>query len=371
MAQTTFGVNDANAVKLWRKRLAYDIVFRTDISPLIGEDDNSIIQLKSETSKSAGDQVTFSLMKKLTGDGFTESEIAQGNGESLSIYSDAILINELGHVVGIPNRGRSIDAQRVPFDLRQAGRRGLRTWWGERLSVSFFNQVCGYNAETRLKYTGNNAIITPSSTRRIVVRAAGPTVSTTDEAITSADTFDLRYVDYARELAETATSPIHPINVTGQDGGQDIMGMKYVMYLHPYQVIDIRNSTSNGQWLDIQKAAMMGGKISNNPIYTDALGEYNNVILRKSPHVTQGVNSSTAAAITTVRRAVLVGGQAAAIAFGQDGSEDDFMWNEELLDHKRKLEISVMSIWGLKKTVFASTDANTVVVSSYAAKHTS
>jgi N4-gp56 family major capsid protein len=370
MATTLIGVNDANAVKLWAKRLAYDIVYRTDISPLIGDDENSIIQMKSDTAKGAGDQVTFSLMKKLAGDGFTENEVAQGNGESLSLYTDAILINELGHVVGIPNKGRSIDAQRTLLDLRSAGRRGLKTWWGERMSVSFFNQVCGYTPQSNLKYTGNNAVIAPTSTRRIVVRAAGPTVSTTDEAITSADTFTLSYVDYARELAETVGSPIHPINITGVEGGNDIMGLKYVMYLHPYQVTDLRASTSTGQWLDIQKAAMMGGKISNNPIYTDALGEYNNVILRKSPHVTQGVNSSTGAAITTVRRAVLVGGQAAAIAFGQDMSDSDFNWNEELFDHKRKMEISVMTIWGLKKTVFASTDANTVVVSSYAAKHT-
>jgi N4-gp56 family major capsid protein len=359
MAQTNFGVNDANAVKLWAKRLAYDIVYRTDISPLIGEDENSIIQMKSETSKSPGDQVTFSLMKKLTGDGFTENEVAQGNGESLSLYSDAILINELGHVVGIPNAGRSIDDQRVPFNLRQAARKGLQTWWGERMSTAFFNHVCGYTPETRLKYVGNNVIIAPTSTRRLVIGAT-PTTNTADENLTSTNTFDLRYVDYAREMAETAASPIHPINITGMDNGRDMSGGRYVMYLHPYQVTDLRNSTSTGQWLDIQKTAMQGGNVSKNPIYTDAIGEYNNVILRKSPHVTQGVNSSTSAAITTVRRAVLMGGQAAAVAFH---------WNEELLDHKRKLEVSVMTIWGLKKTVFASTDANTIVVSTYAAKH--
>ena len=68
MATTLIGVNDALAVKLWAKRLAFDIVYRTDISALIGESDDSIIQLKSETSKGAGDQVTFALMKKLTQD---------------------------------------------------------------------------------------------------------------------------------------------------------------------------------------------------------------------------------------------------------------------------------------------------------------
>jgi N4-gp56 family major capsid protein len=370
VATTLIGVNDANAVKLWAKRAFFDLIYRTDLSPFIGESENDVIQLKSETSKGAGDQVTFSLFKNLNQDGVTENETAQGNGESLSIFTDAILINELLAIVGIPNKGRSIDAQRTLLDLRGAARRLLKNWWGKRLSVSFFNQVCGYTPQTNIKYTGMNAVIAPTSTRRIITRVAGPTTSTADESITSADTFDLRYVDYARELAESASSPVHPINITGQNGGNDIAGLKYIMFLHPYQVTDIRTSTSTGQWLDIQKAAMQGGKISNNPIYTDALGEYNNVILRKAIDVTQGVNSSTGAAITTVRRAVLCGGQSAALAFGQDMSETDMNWNEELYDHKRKMEVSIMSMWGLKKTVFASTDANTVVVSSYAVKHT-
>jgi len=136
MADTTFGVNDAMAVKHWARALEFDVVYRSDIAALIGTDSNSIIQLKEETSKDAGDKVTFSLMKKLTGEGFTEGEPAEGSGESLSLYTDAIYINELGHVVKVPNSGRSIDAQRVRPDLRKAAKNGLSTWWKERLSVN-------------------------------------------------------------------------------------------------------------------------------------------------------------------------------------------------------------------------------------------
>lgn len=368
MAQTTFGVNDALAVKLWAKRLEYDIVYRTDISSLIGESPNSIIHLKTETSKESGDKVTFPLMKKLTGDGFTESEIAEGNGESLSLYSDAVLINELGHVVEIPNKGRSIDAQRVPVNLREAARSGLRTWKGERMSVVFFNHVCGYTPETRAKFNGNNTIMAP--TRQVWVDENGPTTNNGDEDIGSADKFTLSYVDYARELAETGSSPLRPINVEGTDGGRDISGGKYVMYVHPYQVTDLRTNTSNGQWLDIQKAALSAKNESKNPIYTDALGEYNNVILKKSNHVTPGVNSADGTSIATVRRAVLLGAQSAVVAYGKGNGPSTYAWNEELIDHKRRLEVSIMCMYGMKKTQFDSEDFGTVVVSSYAAKHT-
>lgn len=369
MATTNFGVNDVNTVKLWAKRLGFQIVYRTDISSLIGEGPNSIIHLKSETQKSAGDKVTFSLMTELLGDGFTENEIAEGNGESLSIYADGILINELGHVVGIPNKGRSIDEQRVPFNLRDAARMGLRAWWGKRMSTVFFNHVCGYTPETRAKYIGNNAIIAPSSGRHLWVDAAGNN-SDGDENLGADDVFSLKYVDFARETAETADNPVRPLNVEGYDDGRDISGGKYVMYLHPFQATDLRTSTSTGQWLDIQKAALANGQASKNPIYTDALGEYNNVILKKANHVTQGASKAApGTAVSTVRRAVLLGAQAAAVAYGRDGGETDYGWNEELLDHKRKLEVSVISIYGMKKTQFNGVDFGTVVVSSYAAKH--
>jgi hypothetical protein len=36
-------------------------------------------------------------------------------------------------------------------------------------------------------------------------------------------------------------------------------------------------------------------------------------------------------------------------------------WNEELFDHKRRLEISALTIHGLKKTRYNSVDYGTVV----------
>lgn len=370
MAQTNFASSDAMTVKHWAARLGYDIVYRTDLSPLIGASPNSIIQLKTETQKEPGDQITFALMKKLTGAGFSEGQVAEGNGESLSIYSESVLINELGHVVEIPNNGRAIDAQRVPIPLREAAMHGLKTWKSERMSKTFFYHVCGWTPANSLgsKYIGNNTVVAPSSGRHLWV---GSSAYNSDDDLTSADTFDLRYVDYAAEMAKSATSPVRPINISGNEeaGGRDIEGGKYVMYLHPYQVTDLRTNTSDGQWLDIQKAAMNAGEVSKNPIFTGALGMYNNVILKESLQVTTGVDADGTDE-TDVRRAVLLGAQAASVAFGKANGPTTYAWNEELIDHKRRLEVSTFTIWGLTKNQYDSTDFGTVVVSSYAAAHT-
>lgn len=355
MATTAFGVSDALAVKLWSRMLSVAERESANISALMGEDDNSIIQIKTETRKGAGDKVTFALRAVLTGDGITENETAEGNGEALTTYSDSVTLNELGHVVGVKSE-HTIDAQRVPFNLRSNAKNGLGEWWGKRKSVSFFNQVCGYTPQTNTKYTGLNAVVAPSSGRRIYAGTA-----TTDQGITSSDVFTLELIDQAVEMAKVGDNMVRPIMVQGQP--------KYVMYLHPYQVTSLRTNSASGQWLDIQKAALSGGAASKSAIYTGALGEHNGVVLRSSQDVTQGVNASTGAAISTVRRAVLLGAQAAVVGYGrQQGQTSDsrYRWNEELLDHKRKLEVSAWSIWGLKKTVFNSADFGTVVVSTYA-----
>ncbi len=94
--------------------------------PAVRESAKSVIQVKTETQKGTGDKVTFGLRMQLSGNGFTSSDRAEGNGEQLTTNSDAITIDELGNVVGIRSKN-TIDAQRVPFNLRDelttAGRR--------------------------------------------------------------------------------------------------------------------------------------------------------------------------------------------------------------------------------------------------------
>jgi N4-gp56 family major capsid protein len=353
MAYPTFGVNDTNAVKHWSKLLSMSARETTPIAPLMGEDENSIIQVKTETKKDKGDSVTFSLLARLSGAGYTEGQTAVGNAEAMSLYAQSVLINEIGHVCAPPSPD-SIDHQRIPFNLRDEAKGLLGLWFGEKWAKWFFNQVCGYTPETDSKNYGFNAPAAPTSTRHVWVDA-----SSADESLNSSDPFVLTVIDKAVEEASIGAPMVRPVRISGED--------MYAAYLHPYQVTAMRTSTSTGQWLDIQKAAMTGGKVTNNPIFTGALGVYNGVVLRKSQDVTQGVNSSSGAAITTVRRAVLLGAQAAVMGFGTGKSATKYRWSEELIDHGRKLEVGAWTFAGIKKTKFNSVDFGTVVMSSYAA----
>jgi N4-gp56 family major capsid protein len=369
MATTNIALNDALAVKLWSKKLDHEALKFTDIAPLIGDDPNSIIHRKTELQKGPGDQITYGIRMQLSGAGFTENQLAEGNGEALSTYSDALVINELGHVVGVKSKN-SIDQQRVPWDLRDEAKGGLSDWYAKRFSVAFFNQVCGFTVQTDVRFTGLNAVTAAATTR--IIRQSG---RASDDLLVAGDEFTLDLIDKAKELAITATPKIRPATFSGgtlgMGGRRDYnktLTDRFVMYMHPYQVTDIKRNTSSGQWLDLVKAAYMGNN-ANFPVYSGAIGEYNSVVLRSAFDVTNGV-SATGTEVTTVKRAVLLGGQAAMLAFGQDNGPNKYRWNEELFDHKRRLEVSAWTIHGLKKTRYNSVDYGTVVVATYAAAHT-
>lgn len=138
------------------------------------------------------------------------------------------------------------------------------------------------------------------------------------------------------------------------------------MFLHPYQVYQLRQSAATaGSWADIQKAAIQGGETTGNPIFSGALGMWNNVVLHEWDRLPNGIHSSTGADQASTRRAVLCGAQAAALAFGQNYSFEKFDWIEELDDYENQLSVGGGAIFGLKKTVYNSTDFATVVCTTY------
>src|ERR1700676_2513989 len=128
MSVTTYGVNNSLSNKLWAKKLNVEALKETYFGKFMGEESDNMIQVKTEFERSAGDKVTIGLRVQLSGDGVTEGQTLQGNEENLTTYNDSIVINELAHAVRVKNKG-TIDAQRVPFNLRNEGKLGLKDWF--------------------------------------------------------------------------------------------------------------------------------------------------------------------------------------------------------------------------------------------------
>lgn len=355
MAVTAYGVNDPLAVKVWSKRLSIEVLKTTWASRFMGVSSANIIQIKDELQKSAGDKITYGLRMQLTGTGVLGDGTLAGNEESLTTYSDSVTINQLRHAVRSAGR---MSQQRVPFSIRDEAMAGLRDWWADRLDFSFFNQICGYTPETRAQWTGLQAPTAPDAGHYLNAQSVS---SVQDQDLDANHSYVLTLIDRAVERARTLSPAIRPVKVDGKD--------YWVAFLHPYQVTDLRTNTATGQWLDIQKAAMAGGEIEDNPVFDGALGVYNGAILHADYRVTPGVNSSTGAVIPSVRRAVVCGAQAAMLGFGRDNGPERYTWVEELFDYENELGVSAGLIFGLKKTVFAAGDFASIVTSSHAAAH--
>jgi len=346
MATTSYGVNANEAVKLWSRKLMREALKQTWASKFMGKDSNSLCQVQDDTQKGPGDRIRTILRMQLAGTGIQGDGTLEGNEEQLVTHTDNLLIDQLRHAV---RSGGKMTEQRIPFSVREEARMGLQDWWADRFDSWFMNQISGNSAQTDTRYTGNNAATAPTASN--VIFANGHAVESTLTATASA-IFSLSLIDEAALKARTLSPIIRPINTEA--------GQHYVMFITPEQHYDLRRDTNTLQWGDIQKAAMQGGQISKNPIFTGALGMYNGVILHEAfrlPRISTGGASTTG-------RAVLCGAQAAMFAFGRGFSKDRMDWNEEMFDYGNQLGVSAGCIAGLKKTVYNSNDFATVTVSA-------
>jgi len=363
MAVRTYGTNDPLTNKLYSKLLAVESITQTYVRKFMGTSPNSLIQVRNETMKAAGDRITIGLRLKLSGAGVIGGNTLEGNEEAFQTQDDAIIINKLRHAARVRGQG-SISQQRVPFDLREEALDDLAQWWADRQDQWFANQVTGNTANgdgtfgDDVRYTGLQATVAPDTAHNLVFSG-----NTTDADINTDGTnnFSIGHINNAVETAKNLEPLIRPIRIQGQDF--------YVVFLHTNQVTQLRESAGvAGSWYEIQQAALQGGDITGNPIFTGAIGVYNQCILHEWHRVPPG--SVAAVPTADTRRAVFCGAQAAWTAFGQGFGPGRFNWVEKLFDYDEELGVSAGCISGLKKSRFNSLDFATIVMATYAPANT-
>lgn len=364
MAVTSYGVNAPEAVKLWSRKLFREALKKTWASKFMGTSSNSLCQIVEDTSKGPGDRVRVILRMLLSGDGIVGDGTLEGNEEALTTYTDDIFIDQLRHAV---RSGGKMSEQRIPFSVREEARDGLEDWWADRIDTWFMTQLSGTflnsgdtDTSTVLR-TGLQDPIAPSA-GNILLASGDDTTEASVASAVSANILTLDMIDNLVRVAKTNSPQIRPVKVGGSD--------YFVMFIHPDQTYDLRTNTNTGQWLDIQKAAMQGGDVGENPVFTGALGVYNGVILHESTRVPAGGSQTATATLSNCRRAIFCGAQSAAMAYGRGFGGNRMSWTEELFDYRNQLGVSAGMIGGLKKMVFNSADFGTIVQVTSTSKHT-
>ncbi len=268
MATTAYPVNHPLAVKLWSKRLMREALKETYVSRFMGTTKDSLLYVKDEMAKSAGDRVRVGLRMQLTGAGVLGDGTLEGNEEALTTFTDDLLIDQLRHAV---RSDGEMSEQRIPFSVREEGLDGLRDWWADRIDTSFFNQVCG-NISVSETFAGLNSPIGPSGVGGVaksVRQLFGSGSTSTTASLTATDSagvvsrglnFNVKVIDNAINHAKVSVPLIRPLRISGQ--------YKYVMFIHPNQTKQLRidNSANVVTWYDIMRARIQGGEMDTNPI---------------------------------------------------------------------------------------------------------
>lgn len=355
MATADFGTGHPMAVKLWSPKLFEDAIANTFWGKFRGTSSSALIQEKTEPKKGAGDRVTVGLRALPSGSGQQGDATLEGNEEGLSVYTFDLTLNQLRHAF---RTGGEMSEQRVPFSVREECKDALSDWWAERLDVSMANQLTGYTGQVDTRYTGNNATTAPTSANSVTrIICGGLEGSEASLSSTTTHAIKLRDLDTAVAIAKAQSPRIRPIRADGEE--------VYVAFLHPYAIRQIRADASTaGNFYDLYKAAIQGGKISDNPIFTGANFMYNNVVVHEWAYLPITVGGATS--VNNYRRGVFCGAQAAVFGLGQGGSAFPMKWREKFFDYDNQFGVAGTMIFGVKKSLFNGNDYATICLSGYA-----
>lgn len=343
MSSTKFTSASAHAIKIWARKAFADAVKTTLYGKLTGSSDRSIVQVKTEL-KNEGDRVRFALRALPQGLGVEEDETLEGNEEGLDFKYFDLNLGEKRHAIKVD---LNLSAQRTMFDVRAEAKTALQEWLEEYLDTTFFEYLtgAGQGVAGASKYhknpLGGNALLAPSADRIVY----GGTGVTAKNALTAADEMDLTVLDKLAERVKLASPTMRKANFGGKTG--------WVVIMHPWQVTSLRKNTNTGQWLDIQKAAMMGGKITDNPLFSEALGMYRDFVLVESTRVPT-FSDYGAGGNVNAARALCLGAQSAVVAHGKDTDDRGVMkLAERTFDYGKRYGVAATLIWGLGKSRFS------------------
>ncbi|MCH2238903.1 MAG: N4-gp56 family major capsid protein [Blastomonas sp.] len=346
MAGTSFTAASPLAVKLWARKAFMDAVKPTMFGKLTGKSENSIVQVKDELGRTEGDRVRFRIKALPQGIGVQDDQALEGNEEGLDYKYFDLHLGEKRHAFKVE---LNLSQHRTMANVREDMKASIEEWVQEYLDTTFFEVLTGSgqgSSTSVSKYhpsgmLGGNSLLAPSADRLVY----GGTGVTAKAGIAAGDVMSLAVLDKIAERAKLAEPTMRKATFDGKKA--------WVVIMHPYQVNDLRASTSTGQWFDIQKAAMQGGKVDGNPIWTESLGMYRDMILLESTRIPTFSDYGSGGNVQAAR-ALVLGAQAGVVAYGKETQQDGRMKiAEKTFDYGKYLGNAVTMIWGIAKTRFS------------------
>lgn len=340
MAGQTLSISDPEVVNVWERTLdrevrARDPLFDTK-NGLAGEGQDSLIQQKDQLTDGPGAFIRTKLRYQIDGRGRVSDEVLKGHETSYKTSTFDTYVDTVRQAYAVSS---PIVQQWTTEKVLEEGRDGLADWFASRFSLVAHAHATGIPI-TDDAYRMHNTINAINETDGYLLRPNGKTAGN----LTSGDFFDIDLINEAARTVKLLRPKIRP--------AQTPWGPRFCVFLAPEQVKSLRDS--NSLWFSNMRAAMQGGRVEDNPIFTTALGEDQGFVFFESDFVPPGLNSGGTALKANTRRAWIGGAQSLFMAFGRGYaapgySLNRFQWVYESEDYQHQQAIAAATICGIAR----------------------
>ena len=212
-------------IEQWADKEFVEYVRINPLKSLMGSDENSVIQVKEELTKKPGDQITFSLITRLTGTGTEDDNTLQGNEEQLGNHPCKVTVHQMRHGVVIGE----FEEIKTNIDILNAARTMLRIWNMEQLRDLFIARLFSpctdgtttYAAATEVQKDAWEAANNPSTGNQRILFGSSKGNSSGDHSAGlttidgTADDAHQNVIRLAKRLAQSCSPHIRPVVVPG------------------------------------------------------------------------------------------------------------------------------------------------------------
>lgn len=310
----------------------------------MGEDENSIIQVKTQLTDNAGLIINVPLVTRLTSTGVTGDNTLEGNEEAMLNYNHALNIAQIRNAISFGVQ----EQQSTAIDLMKAGRQMLKLWIMDDLRDAILTAMgsaktdgtTAYGSCTEAERDAWLAANYVSATNTRILFGAVASNSSTEDHSTSlgnvdstTDKFLFATVQLMKRLLKKADPHIRPVKV---NKGREY----YVAFVESYSFRDLKTDMVE----ELRDAHTRG---SDNPLFQDPDLEADGVLVREVPEI--AVISGVGNGGIDVAPNYFCGAQAVGCAWSQRSK-----FVTQMDDYENLQGVAVSEIRGVEKLTYNS-----------------
>jgi N4-gp56 family major capsid protein len=324
-------------VQQWEDSFFREYLHDGGFKPLMGTGENSVIQVKEDLTKKAGDSITIALVNRLNNSAVTGSSTLEGNEEDLVSRSMRIYVDKRRNAV----RVSEMNEQRSAISLRNAARPTLLDWAMEDtrdLIITALGSINGVAFASATEAQRDAWLVDNSD--RVVFGASvgGLSDFSADTALldTTNDLFNATALDAMILKAKTCSPKIRPMRDPGN-------GKRYyVVFANPHAFKNLRDS------IDTEVLAATSVQMEASKLFEGGDLMWNGAIVKEADNIPIYTNLG-AGGTAEVTPVYLCGAQALAIAYAKRHKTVT-----EIFDYGDKHGVAVEAIYGVRKILFGS-----------------